>query len=430
MDWHIYVKPASSTSSSIYSEQNLLMKRKINSFPSREDLSILFIVPSDYTSLLAKGVVSMILERDEGGFFKRVFNVHPYASKTQTMDLNGKHQLIEFGPDYPFRFLNFRGGGLINYFLKPAFVLKTLLRLLKEEHIDVIRATDPYWCGFYAWASSKLTDIPFCISVHADYDKCYTLEGRKGGTPVLFKIFEKFLLPRAKLVMPIREYLVPKILKRGVTPDRIRVIPHGVAIEDFSNPKMVDICKTFGVPSGKKVLSFVGRLAKENYLYDIVALAKRLSKIRDDFVVLLVGGGPEHEELKALVQESNLASFVIFTGFQPREKVILIRRQSVMALCLMGGFSLIEASAASVPIIAYDVEWHSELVKNGKTGFLIKEGDLEGLVKAVVHLLDHPEEAREMGANARELAVARHHLSYTSEVKKNCYRELLQSTFG
>ena len=37
----------------------------------REDLAILFIVSSDYASLKEKGVASMILERDEGGFFKR-----------------------------------------------------------------------------------------------------------------------------------------------------------------------------------------------------------------------------------------------------------------------------------------------------------------------------------------------------------------------
>jgi len=39
----------------------------------------------------------------------------------------------------------------------------------------------------------------------------------------------------------------------------------------------------------------------------------------------------------------------------------------------MGGFSLIEAYAAGRPVVSYDVEWHSELVKNNETGFLIPE---------------------------------------------------------
>jgi hypothetical protein len=121
----------------------------------KEGFSILFIVPTDYASLLEKGVDSMILERDEGGFFKRVISVHPYATKTQNISLNETHQLIEFGPDYPFSFLNFRGGGLLNYFFKPIPIIKKLSQLVKKEHINLIRATDPYWCGFVAWAVSS-----------------------------------------------------------------------------------------------------------------------------------------------------------------------------------------------------------------------------------------------------------------------------------
>jgi len=223
-----------------------------------DPLSILFIVPSDYTSLLEKGVASMILERDERGFFRKVFTVHPYALKTQILELNDTHQLIEFGPNYPFSFLNFEFVKFINYLLKPIPVVKALIHLIKREHIGLIRATDPFWCGFYAWVASKLTGIPFCISIHADYDKCYQLAGKKSGTPSLFKILEKFVLPRAKLVMPIRDYLVSTLLRKGVVPDRIRVIPHGVGIQDFLIPETEDIYKIFGIPVGKKILSFVG----------------------------------------------------------------------------------------------------------------------------------------------------------------------------
>jgi len=304
-------------------------------------------------------------------------------------------------------------------------LLVEFLFLVKRKNIKVIRAFDPYQKGLMGWAISKLTGIPFCISVHADYDKCYRLDGRKRGTPFLFKILERFVLPRAQLVMPIREYLAQKLLSKGVNQERIRVILHGVDIEMFQHEETDDIHNNLGIDPGKKVLSFVGRLSKENYVFDMIELTKRLSTLRNDFIVLFVGDGPEREEMEALVQEYNLSSFAIFTGFQPREKVISIRRQSFLALCLMGGFSLIEACIAGCPIISYDVEWHYELVKNGETGFLVKENDLEALTKAVAYLLDHPEEARKMGARVSEIAITKHNVSCTSEVKANCYRELL-----
>lgn len=396
------------------------MNHKEETFPS-----ILFIVPSDYAQLLKKGVASMILERDEGGFFKKVFSVHPYASKTQTLNLNQIHRLIEFGPDYPIVFLKFRIGHLLNYLLKPVWITKSLIYLIKHEHINIVRATDPFWCGFYARVASRLTGIPFCISIHADYDKNYKLAGKKAGTPVFLKLFERFVLPRADLVMPIREHFGKEIMKMGVDPKKIRLIPHGIAIEHFPFTNKVEMEEKNGMVPEKKVISFVGRLSKENYVYDLIELAKRLSKIRDDFVMILVGDGSERKKLEQLVDEYQLASVVEFKGFQPRDRVILIRRQSYLSLCLRGGFSLIEACIAGCPSISYNVEWHYELVKSGETGFLVNENDVDALTEAATHLLDHPDAAKKMGDKARELAVACHNILKTSEVKRDCYRELL-----
>lgn len=300
-----------------------------------------------------------------------------------------------------------------------------MIRLIKKERINVIRATDPYWCGFCAWAVSKITQIPFCISIHADYEKNYQLLGIKKITPI-YRAIERFVLQRAKLVMSIRDFLIPKLLEKGTNPSRIRVIPHGFVIENFEKKEVEDIFKLFGISHDKKVICFIGRLSRENYIDDLVELANCLSKNRNDFAFLLVGDGPEKRRLEEIIKDYGLNSQVIFTGFQSIERVISIRRQSYLAICLMGGFSLIEACAAGCPIVSYNVNWHYELVKNGETGFLVQEGDLNALTETVLYLLDHPGEAKAMGKRAQQLAFLRHDLSKTSKIKKECYRELLQ----
>jgi glycosyltransferase involved in cell wall biosynthesis len=216
------------------------------------------------------------------------------------------------------------------------------------------------------------------------------------------------------------------MVRKGADSTKIRVIPHGIGMEELLCADLEDIQEISAIYLGKKVLSFVGRLGNDNYVDDIIELAKRLSKIRDDFIVVFVGDGPEGVRLKTLVKEYNLTSVVMFAGFRPREVVISIQRHSSIALCLKGGFSLIEACASGCPVISYNVEWHYELVKNGETGFLIEEGDLDSLTKAAIFILDHPNEAKEMGDKARKLAISEHNISHTSEVKKNCYRELLR----
>ena len=208
-------------------------------------------------------------------------------------------------PDYPLSFLTCKGGGIINYLLKPIPIIQSLAKLIRDQRISLIRATDPYWCGFYGWVASRLTGVPFCVSIHTDYDKYYRLTGHKRGTPLLFKILEGFVLPRAQRVMPIRESLVPHTVKRGVNPKNIRVIPHGVVIQDFLGSGDSDIHSFLPVPPDKKLLSFVGRVAEDNYVDDLVELARRLSKTRNDFVLAIVGEGPEAPKLKAQFQDAS-----------------------------------------------------------------------------------------------------------------------------
>lgn len=92
----------------------------------------------------------------------------------------------------------------------------------------------------------------------------------------------------------------------------------------------------------------------------------------------------------------------------------------------MGGYSLIEACAAGCPVISYDVEWHSELVKNRETGFLIKEYDIDGATEALNWLLEHPVDSETMGQRAKKLAFEHHDLKNTSAIKIRWYSELLR----
>ena len=96
-----------------------------------------------------------------------------------------------------------------------------------------------------------------------------------------------------------------------------------------------------------------------------------------------------------------------------------------VSLCLMGGFSLIEACAAASAVVSYDVEWHRELIHDDETGVLLPEHDVDRLVTAVSALLDEPERRARLGAAARNLALSRHDVQQTMAIKQRCYAELL-----
>ena len=120
-----------------------------------------------------------------------------------------------------------------------------------------------------------------------------------------------------------------------------------------------------------------------------------------------------------------LSAVVRLAGPQTRDVVAAVRQASTASLCLMGGFSLIEACAAGSPVIAYDVEWHHELVRNGQTGYLVAEHDVTAAARAVERLLTDPGLQQRLGAEARTLALARHDLTVATAVKRRCYVELM-----
>ena len=393
--------------------------------------SILFIVPAEYDELKEKGVESMIFERDENGFFGKVITVHPFAKHTRVIILDEVHQVHEIGFDLIPGAARFRALKYLQAPLHFLRVVRTIIRLVKDFEIDLLRGNDPFWMGFFAYLGSRLCKVPYCVSIHADYDRRIELDksiyiSTVFGSYRLAKRLERFVLSRASLVLPIRQSLADKAVLSGAPPRKIRVIPHGIDLLPFSRPTNSDVRRRFAIPPEKKIISFIGRLSLENYVDDILAIAGQLKKKRADFALVLVGGGKEERRVAARVALAPLlASCVILPGFQPREICLDLRRESSVSLCLMAGYSLIEACAAASPVVAYDVEWHSELVENRETGFLVEQNDIAGAVQAIEWLLDHPEEAATMGVKARARAFKKHDVAKTSATKVSFYRELL-----
>ena len=405
----------------------LATKIKLHSSRLNSKRRLLCLVPTTLDALKAKGVAKMILERDENGYFEHVYTNHLCTQKNQTIELNEIHTVIEYGGGFEnIRRYGFR---ILSFLLNEIAAIYSILRLIKNERVSIIRAFDPYFTGPHGLTLEKLTNVPCCVSIHADYDKRYEIDKKLSplifGSRKLAKIVERFVLSHAKMVMPIRESIGKGAIKNGAKPETIRIIPHGIDMNKFLCDPDPDLKREFGV-EGKKLVIFVGRLSKENYVEDIVKSALKVVEQVPDAVFLLIGDGIERENLSALIADLNLKENVKLLGFQSRDKVADFRLNADVNLCLMGGFSLIEAAMSGKPAIAYDVEWHYELIKNGETGFLIKEGDIDAVANAVVELLNNPDLGKRLGENARKLAIERHSIEASSKIKIKHYEELLQ----
>jgi colanic acid/amylovoran biosynthesis glycosyltransferase len=84
-----------------------------------------------------------------------------------------------------------------------------------------------------------------------------------------------------------------------------------------------------------------------------------------------------------------------------------------------------EAMAVGVPVAAFDHSGVGELVQNGRTGFLIPEGDIEAMVQAVKHLVSEASPTERIVAAARKLIEDEYSSDVQAAAVESIYRSLI-----
>lgn len=187
--------------------------------------------------------------------------------------------------------------------------------------------------------------------------------------------------------------------------DQIRVIHNGVDHEPSGNQAVAR--KDLNIPESSLVVGIVANLKRIKRIDRFLRVAARLKDTSAHFVI--VGTGPDEEELKAQVAASELKDRVTF--YQTVDHII-----DIMSLFDVGvltseteGLSnvLIEYALASRPAVAFDTGGNKEVIENGLTGYIVPDDDEEEMTRRIDELLADDQLRREMGQRARHRALDR-----------------------
>ena len=145
-----------------------------------------------------------------------------------------------------------------------------------------------------------------------------------------------------------------------------------------------------------KKIVFVGRRWEFKGGPELVAAFQRVLKVHKDAKLTIVGCNPPVGEASIEV-----------TGLVPLDKILDYLSQSSV-FCMPTklepfGVVFLEALAAGLPVVALRLGAAPDFVIPGKTGELVEHGDIEGLARALIHLLDNPEKCLEYARNGRAL---------------------------
>ncbi len=289
----------------------------------------------------------------------------------------------------------------------PAFgqfaIIEGLARRVREvvaiEQPDLVHAHSPAINGAAALRAVRGLGIPVVYEIRAFWEDAAVDHGTSSEGGLRYRMtraLETWVVRRANAVFTICEGLRGDLVARGVPAGKITVIPNAVDAEhfQFGLPRDRELAARLGIGE-RPVLGFIGSFYAYEGVADLVQALPAVVGRLPDLRVLLVGGGPCHEEVKALVARLGLESTVIITGRVPHAEVdryyslvdaFCYPRRPMRLTELVTPLKPLEAMAQGRLVLASDVGGHRELIRHGETGWLFRAGDDAALAAAIVDL--------------------------------------------
>lgn len=212
------------------------------------------------------------------------------------------------------------------------------------------------------------------------------------------------LWQRADAWQAVSTRIASELVEMGIARERVHDIPNAVDLKRY--PMRVR-SRTAGTP---RTLVFVGRLAPEKDLRNLVRAWTGVFSGRTDRRLWLVGTGREEKALKRLAKKLGCTGNIDFLGHRDDVATVLAEADAGVLPSLMEGLSntLLEFMASGLPVLASRVSGSEDLVRDRQTGWLHEPGDVAGMAQALRAMdADSDEQLVAMGRAARA-AVERH----------------------
>lgn len=219
------------------------------------------------------------------------------------------------------------------------FYLPKILKIINQDPIDIILCSHPY-LGFLGYILSKIKNIPLVVYSHnIESDRFRNLG--KWWWKILF-YYEKWIMSRSEMTFFVtNEDRIWAIKNYGLSEIKCIVSPFGINLSEkpIKERKYREgLCQRLGINYEAKILYFAGSYNyypnDEAVEFILNEIYPRLSQIRDDFAILIIGKGL-NQELKSRIDSLN--GKIIYLGFVENIHEILYSADLMLNPMLSGG---------------------------------------------------------------------------------------------
>lgn len=316
--------------------------------------------------------------------------------------------------------------------IRPLNDLRALLRLyrLMRRERPAIVHTHTAKAGVLGRIAARIAGVP--VVVHTYHG--HVLSGYFNPLASLFfRGIERALAPATDLILTVSESVKDDLVRLGVAPaGRVRVLPLGLDLQPLSG----------SLPRGSlrneaqwgndtRVVGIVGRLVPIKDLDTFIEAAAILASGAGDTRFAVVGDGEERIRLEARAK-SILGDRIHFFGWRKDTAAVFGDLDLVVNTSLNEGtpVALIEALAASRPVVATSVGGTPDLLDGGRFGALVPARSPAVMARAIQEALDSPQTSHRMAAAGQARVLKSYSLARLLDDAATLYRGLLAPSIG
>ena len=273
---------------------------------------------------------------------------------------------------------------------------RRIAQVVDEFRPDVLHAHSPVLDALAALKVSRSRRIPLVYEIRAVWEDAAVGNGTGAEGSWKYRATraaETWAVRRADAVAVICEGLRSDLIARGISGDKIMVSPNGVDLTVFGEPLPQDaaLAAELGVADAETI-GFIGSFYDYEGLETLIAAMPALVAARPKLRLVMVGGGPMEQALRAQATASPAAYAIHFVGrvahteverYYSLIDVLVYPRRRMRLTDLVTPLKPLEAMAQGKLVAASDVGGHRELIRDGETGTLFAPDDPAALAESV-----------------------------------------------
>lgn len=271
-----------------------------------------------------------------------------------------------------------------------------LYRELRKGSFDLVH-TNGYSADILGVFAARFLRIPVVTTCHGFISNTRTYR--------LYNFLDIISFRFMSRVITVSEKLREELSDKGIDRNKLIFIQNSVELrrdDGQHEQRRKSVREKHGIGGKQWVLGYVGRLSMEKGIKFLLEAGTALVEKQSGLRILVIGEGPQRQEIERYVEQTNMADKVVFVGFQKNVEDFLTAFDIFILPSLTEGTSmaLLEAMATGLPIVATAVGGTPKVITSGENGLLVPAANPQAITDAVNNIIEDEQLRRNISAGA------------------------------